>query len=135
MPTSAAAATPEPLRCSDLGTLPERYDAVRTFSTTFCEPLNTEDFVVQTVENVSPTKWHLAHTTWFFETFILEEHAPDYTPIDETYAYLFNSYYIQAGAPLPGSARIHFPPDGERGLRVPGARRPGHARAHGYGER
>jgi len=97
MPTSAAAATPEPLRCSDLGTLPERYDAVRTFSTTFCEPLNTEDFVVQTVENVSPTKWHLAHTTWFFETFILEEHAPDYTPIDETYAYLFNSYYIQAG--------------------------------------
>jgi ergothioneine biosynthesis protein EgtB len=75
----------------------ERYRALRAFSERFCEPLETEDYVVQTVENVSPTKWHLAHTTWFFETFILREHLPGYTLLNETYPYLFNSYYIQAG--------------------------------------
>jgi len=99
MATNAAApaATPDALRCTDASSLSERFNTVRGFTEEFCEPLNTEDYVVQTVENVSPTKWHLAHTTWFFETFILNEHAPNYTPLNETYAYLFNSYYIQAG--------------------------------------
>ena len=90
-------AAPPRLRCSNVRTLPQRYRAVRAFSERFCEPLETEDYVVQTVENVSPTKWHLAHTTWFFETFILQEHLPGYTLLNETYPYLFNSYYIQAG--------------------------------------
>ena len=60
-------------------------------------PLATEDYVVQTMVDVSPTKWHLAHVTWFFETFILTEHAEAYRPFQPEFAYLFNSYYLQAG--------------------------------------
>ena len=74
-----------------------RYRQVRRFTETLCEPLETEDYVVQSMDDVSPTKWHLAHVSWFFETFILREHDPHYTPLDEQYAYLFNSYYVQAG--------------------------------------
>jgi ergothioneine biosynthesis protein EgtB len=86
------------LRATDTGTpMMERYRRVRQFSVDFCDPLAPEDMVVQTKENVSPTKWHLAHTTWFWETFLLREHLDGYEPIDDTYAYLFNSYYIQAG--------------------------------------
>lgn len=96
MPT-APASSPSALRSGDVSSLSDRFETVRGFTEAFCEPLNTEDYVVQTVENVSPTKWHLAHTTWFFETFILEEFASGYEPLNETYAYLFNSYYIQAG--------------------------------------
>ncbi len=75
----------------------ERYSAVRAFSEYLCEPLVTEDFVVQSMPDVSPTKWHLAHTSWFFETFVLQPHAPWYRPLDEAYSFLFNSYYVQAG--------------------------------------
>ena len=74
-----------------------RYAPVRERTTALCEPLVTEDFVVQTMEDVSPAKWHLAHTSWFFETFILTPHLPSYTPFHPRYAYLFNSYYVQAG--------------------------------------
>ena len=62
-----------------------------------CEPLVTEDYVVQSMPDVSPTKWHLAHTSWFFETFILREHLAGYTPFDPSFAYLFNSYYVTVG--------------------------------------
>ncbi|HUF08100.1 MAG TPA: DinB family protein, partial [Rhodothermales bacterium] len=75
----------------------DRYAAVRELTKTLCEPLETEDYVVQTMTDVSPTKWHLAHTTWFFETFVLSEFAEGYQPFHPRYAYLFNSYYIQAG--------------------------------------
>ena len=78
-------------------TLADRYRAIRGFTEALCEPLATEDYVVQTIVDVSPTKWHLAHVTWFFETFILREHAPWYEPLNPAYAYLFNSYYLQAG--------------------------------------
>lgn len=74
-----------------------RYRTVRGFTESLCDTLETEDMVVQTVEHVSPTKWHLAHTSWFFETFVLREHDAGYEPIDDRYAYLFNSYYVQAG--------------------------------------
>ena len=74
-----------------------RYRAVRAFTEALCEPLATEDYVVQSMPDVSPTKWHLAHVTWFFETFILRERYPGYEPLDPAYAYLFNSYYLQAG--------------------------------------
>ena len=77
--------------------LAERYRRVRAFSETLCGPLVPEDYVVQTMEDVSPTKWHLAHTSWFFETFILREHMEGYRLFDEEYPYLFNSYYTQAG--------------------------------------
>ena len=74
-----------------------RYMEVRGQTERLCEPLATEDFVVQSMADVSPTKWHLAHTSWFFETFILKPHLPDYREIDPRYAFLFNSYYMQAG--------------------------------------
>jgi ergothioneine biosynthesis protein EgtB len=75
----------------------ERYRAVRGLSEALCKPLAVEDYVVQSMPDVSPTKWHLAHTSWFFETFILKPHQPGYREINPTYAYLFNSYYVQAG--------------------------------------
>lgn len=74
-----------------------RYEAVRSRTERLAEPLETEDYVVQTMTNVSPTKWHLAHTTWFFETFVLNELAEAYEPFHPRYAFLFNSYYVQAG--------------------------------------
>jgi len=77
--------------------LKDRYRHVRDFTEALCRPLATEDFVVQSMTDVSPTKWHLAHTTWFWETFVLKEYLPGYRLFDEDYPYLFNSYYVQAG--------------------------------------
>lgn len=77
--------------------LAEQVRHVRVATEVFCEPLATEDYVVQSMTDVSPTKWHLAHTTWFWETFVLSEYAEGYTLYDERYPYLFNSYYVQAG--------------------------------------
>jgi len=77
--------------------LQKRYNAVRKFSEEFCKPLETEDYVIQSMPDVSPTKWHLAHTSWFFEAFVLREYDPDYKSLHPQYSYLFNSYYIQAG--------------------------------------
>ncbi|MEM1118653.1 MAG: ergothioneine biosynthesis protein EgtB, partial [Bacteroidota bacterium] len=79
---------------ADLAT---RYAAVRAFTERLCDGLATEDFVVQSMADVSPTKWHLAHTTWFWETFVLAAHADGYRLHDERYPFLFNSYYVQAG--------------------------------------
>lgn len=75
----------------------ERYLKVRNFTRALVSGLAPEDQVVQSMDDVSPTKWHLAHTTWFFETFILSPHAPGYRLHDERYPFLFNSYYVQAG--------------------------------------
>ena len=77
--------------------LADAYRTVRRFTEHLCEPLATEDYVVQSMPDVSPTKWHLAHTSWFFETFVLRPHLEGYRPVDPTYAFLFNSYYVQAG--------------------------------------
>jgi ergothioneine biosynthesis protein EgtB len=79
------------------GSLTERFAAVRRFTERLCDGLATEDFVVQSMPDVSPTKWHLAHTSWFFETFILREHLRGYRPLNDGYAFLFNSYYVHAG--------------------------------------
>jgi ergothioneine biosynthesis protein EgtB len=75
----------------------ERYRAVRNFTARLCRELEPEDCVVQSMPDVSPTKWHLAHTTWFFETFVLKAWMPRYRPEVPEYAYLFNSYYNAAG--------------------------------------
>jgi ergothioneine biosynthesis protein EgtB len=91
--TSAPAKTPADAPAGLAGS----YAAVRAFSESLCDGLATEDYVVQSMPDVSPTKWHLAHTSWFFETFILRPYAPGYTPLDEQYAFLFNSYYVHAG--------------------------------------
>ncbi len=77
--------------------LRQRYKAMRTQTTRICDPLKTEDYVVQPVEDVSPPKWHLAHTTWFFETFILTKYKPDYRVFDKDFNYVFNSYYESMG--------------------------------------
>ncbi|MFZ3377284.1 MAG: ergothioneine biosynthesis protein EgtB [Chthoniobacterales bacterium] len=74
-----------------------RFRQVRDFTTQLCEGLEPEDCVVQSMPDVSPTKWHLAHTTWFFETFVLKKWMPPYRPEVPEYAYLFNSYYNAAG--------------------------------------
>ena len=74
-----------------------RYRKVRALTEKLCEPLEPEDYVVQTMMDVSPTKWHLAHVTWFYETFILRKFDPDYRLLNDQYPYLFNSYYTQAG--------------------------------------
>ena len=75
----------------------ERYTAVRGQSQRLCQPLVAEDYVVQSMPDVSPTKWHLAHTSWFFETFLLAPHARGYQPFDPQFAFLFNSYYVTVG--------------------------------------
>ncbi|WP_224488826.1 ergothioneine biosynthesis protein EgtB [Robertkochia flava] len=62
-----------------------------------CAPLKIEDYVVQPIVDVSPPKWHLGHTSWFFEEFILTKHKPGYEPYDKRYKYIFNSYYETAG--------------------------------------
>ena len=76
----------------------ERFRQVRNFSTRLCRGLQPEDCVVQSMPDVSPTKWHLAHTSWFFETFVLKVWMPEYQPAVPEYAYLFNSYYNAAGS-------------------------------------
>ena len=81
----------------------ERSELLRTFlearkcSADLCAPLMTEDYVVQTMPDVSPPKWNLAHTTWFFERVILQEHVSGYLPFHDQYYYLFNSYYQSLG--------------------------------------
>jgi len=74
-----------------------RYRLIREFSEKLSETLEPEDCVVQTMPEASPVKWHLAHTSWFFETFVLKEALPRHNPIHAQYAYLFNSYYNAAG--------------------------------------
>lgn len=78
-------------------TLTEQYNSVRKHTENICQPLQTEDFVPQPVNFVSPPKWHLAHTTWFFEQFVLKEHLPDYKVFDDDFSFLFNSYYNFVG--------------------------------------
>jgi ergothioneine biosynthesis protein EgtB len=80
-----------------IASLAERFRQIRALTHTLCAPLVTEDYVIQTMQDVSPTKWHLAHTTWFFETFVLTPFAEEYRPYNPDFAYLFNSYYVQAG--------------------------------------
>jgi ergothioneine biosynthesis protein EgtB len=77
--------------------LSERYRRVRSFSETLCETLVAEDYVIQSMPDVSPTKWHLAHTSWFFETFVLGPAVPGYRPFHPDFSYLFNSYYNAVG--------------------------------------
>src|SRR5881398_779616 len=77
--------------------LRDRFHQIRTFTNALCAGLEPEDYVVQSMPDVSPTKWHLAHTTWFFETFILKKLIAAYQSAFPEYAYLFNSYYNAAG--------------------------------------
>lgn len=98
----AAPLRPDP----DAGNAPlARYRQVRAKSLELARPLSAEDQVVQSMPDASPTKWHLAHTTWFFETFIVGPLTPGYQPVDPAYGYLFNSYYEAVGARQPRPLR------------------------------
>ena len=81
----------------DSGALAGRFRAIRCASDALCEPLEPEDCCIQSMPDVSPTKWHLAHTSWFFETFVLKPALPGFRSPDPQYEYLFNSYYNAVG--------------------------------------
>ncbi len=82
-----------------------RYEEVRRRSLALCKPLAVEDYGVQPIVEASPPKWHLAHTTWFFETFLLKAFVPDYRPFHADFEYLFNSYYDGIGEQFPRPER------------------------------
>src|SRR5215470_10481709 len=75
----------------------EAFRRVRAETERRAAPLSPEDQQIQSMPDASPTKWHRAHTTWFFEQFLLGEHCPDYRPFHPDFAFLFNSYYVSAG--------------------------------------
>ncbi|MFQ5702945.1 MAG: ergothioneine biosynthesis protein EgtB [Gemmatimonadales bacterium] len=85
--------------------LVEQYRQVRGATERLCEPLAIEDYVVQSMTDASPTRWHLAHTTWFFETLVLRPLVPDYRSVNDTFQYLFNSYYNTLGDQFPRPQR------------------------------
>lgn len=100
----------EPVRLKDSADstkaeLRDRYRRVRSVTEWLCEPLTPEDCVIQSMPDVSPTRWHLAHTTWFFETFVLSPAQADYQPVEPAFEYLFNSYYNSVGQQFPRAQR------------------------------
>ena len=98
-------AVPTSLDASSISGLLARFRSTRGFTSKICEPLQTEDFVIQSMPDVSPTRWHIAHTTWFFETFLLKPHLPGYTTCNAAFEYLFNSYYNTVGEQFPRAKR------------------------------
>lgn len=101
MPT----ATPRPAARPDATPLAERLRRVRQMSLALAAPLSDEDCQVQSMPDASPTKWHLAHVTWFFETFVLERFEPAFRPFDPAFRVLFNSYYHGIGEQHPRPLR------------------------------
>lgn len=109
---------------ASMPSLAERYRLVRNATVALCGPLETEDFVVSSMDDVSPTKWHLAHTSWFFETFVLAPHLPSYVTCNPRYAFLFNFVLCAGGrTSLSGTARTGDAANGGRSLRLPRLRR------------
>jgi ergothioneine biosynthesis protein EgtB len=88
--------------------LAEEFCRVRSRSHALCAPLTPEDMMVQSSADASPAKWHLAHTTWFFETFVLREFAPGYRPFHPDFVWLFNSYYNAVSAQPEKKLRASF---------------------------
>ena len=80
-----------------MASLDQRFQSVRSYTEALAAPLSAEDQTIQSMPDASPTKWHLAHITWFFETFLLKAFRPDDRPFDPAYAHLFNSYYETVG--------------------------------------
>ena len=113
-PASAAAAmaAPNPSLFSGsrtlAGRLTDAFLAVRSETERRAEPLTPEDQMVQSMPDASPTKWHRAHTTWFWEQFLLGEHSPGYIPFHPDYAFLFNSYYVGVGPRHARAQRGHL---------------------------
>ncbi|MEH2509873.1 ergothioneine biosynthesis protein EgtB [Nitrobacteraceae bacterium AZCC 1564] len=109
---ASTTATAAPLSASSHNELVDRllaaYRAVRDETERRAAPLSPEDQLIQSMPDASPAKWHRAHTTWFFEQFLLGEHCPGYTPYHPDYAYLFNSYYVTAGPRHARAQRGHL---------------------------
>jgi len=87
------------------GTYAERFAATRKTTRSLAAPLSEEDCAIQSMPDASPVKWHLAHTTWFFETFVLAAHQPGYRPFEPAFRVLFNSYYNAVGEKHPRPER------------------------------
>jgi len=96
---------PLPMPRTTPNALAERYARVRSRSRALAAPLSEADCQVQSMPDASPTKWHLAHVTWFFETMVLERHEPHFRPHDPQFRVLYNSYYQQIGAQHPRPQR------------------------------
>ncbi|GAC1425532.1 MAG: ergothioneine biosynthesis protein EgtB [Acidobacteriaceae bacterium] len=101
-------ATPSSPTVGDCSTLLERFRAVRSATLALVAPLSPEDMMVQSCAEASPAKWHLAHSTWFFETFVLSEFLPGYKPFDPDFHWLFNSYYNALGEMPEKKLRASF---------------------------
>ena len=101
-------AASETLKLSERGQehVAAAYQRVRSATRALCEGLEIEDFVAQSMPDASPLKWHLAHTTWFFEQFLLKQHQRGYQPFRAEYEYLFNSYYQTVGSMRPESSAV-----------------------------
>src|SRR5262245_42667237 len=89
----------------DADRLLNQYRDVRAATEKLCEPLEVDDYLLQAMPEASPVKWQLAHTTWFFESFVLETHQPDFQPFHPDYRHLFNSYYQAVGPQWPRTQR------------------------------
>ena len=96
------ASHPQRSRSADLV---DHFNAVRAYTEKLCEPLEVEDYIPQPIVDVSPTKWHIAHTTWFFEEMILKQFVPEYRVFDPDFGFLFNSYYNSIGDRTPRDQR------------------------------
>jgi ergothioneine biosynthesis protein EgtB len=105
-------ATVVPHSSPPIDDLAARYRGVRSLTEQLRQPLSAEDCQVQSMDDASPTKWHLAHTTWFFETFVVAPAASDYQPFHPEFRVIFNSYYQQVGAqhPRPQRGLLTRPP-------------------------
>lgn len=101
MPTNPSATH----QANSAGLLAGRFERTRALSVELCAPLEPEDYVLQSMPDASPAKWHLAHTTWFFETFLLGAKLPGYHPFHPSFGYLFNSYYNTIGDRIPRARR------------------------------
>ena len=101
----SAVLAPFSLARDERGAWQQRYAALRRHSLRLAEPLSAEDQCVQSMPDASPTKWHLAHTSWFFETVLLLPHRGGYRVFDERYGFIFNSYYEALGPRHPRAQR------------------------------
>jgi len=86
-------------------TLIAEFERVRHYTETLCSPLATDDYLIQSIEQTSPPKWHIAHVSWFFEAFVLSHFQSDYQPYHPGFAFLFNSYYYSVGVMHPRANR------------------------------
>src|SRR5947207_11587991 len=94
-----------PYRLRARSDLASRFERIRAQTQILAERLTPEDCALQSMPDASPVKWHLAHTTWFFETFVLTPHVPDYAMFDPHFRVLFNSYYHGVGDKHPRPER------------------------------